>query len=314
MKLGIGLGWHTLAFEELVDVVRLAERLGYAAIYVDGDVSQIASRGDGDVLDGWTVLTSLIARSEHIPVGSIRLPHHWNAARLAQAAATLERIAPGRLRFFIGTGGQPADRRFGLPFGSGAERVARLDETLDAVRALWRGESVTRQGRFVQLEDARIRPVPPDGGPAIEVAGQGRRLLRVVARHAQRWDINLPPVESRVARALADLEEACAAEGRDPASLERSQWIFTRVGRDPEDPALREEFLRFNPWFAGLPETELAQSIVAGPASDCRRRLAAIRESFGLTLPVIDLSGLPHDAARRSIEALSPTGVKSASH
>ena len=52
MKLALALCWHSLGFEELLDVVRMAEDLGYAAVYVDGDVSQIPSRGEGDVLDG----------------------------------------------------------------------------------------------------------------------------------------------------------------------------------------------------------------------------------------------------------------------
>ena len=63
MKLGVALGWHALAFEELLGLVRRAEASGYAAAYVDGDVSQLESRGEGDVLDGWTVTTALLAQT-----------------------------------------------------------------------------------------------------------------------------------------------------------------------------------------------------------------------------------------------------------
>ena len=123
MRLAVGLGWHSLAFEELLDLVRRAESAGFEAAFADGDVSQVPSGGEADVLDGWTVTTALLASTERIQIGSIRLVHHWNAARLAQAAATLERIAPRRLRFLISIGGQPADRRFGLPFPSTREGI-----------------------------------------------------------------------------------------------------------------------------------------------------------------------------------------------
>ena len=62
MKLAVALGWHALAFEELLDLVRRAESGGFAAVFVDGDVSQIPSRGEADLLDGWTVTAALLVK------------------------------------------------------------------------------------------------------------------------------------------------------------------------------------------------------------------------------------------------------------
>ena len=308
MKLGIAFGWHTVPFEALLALVRRAEALGYAAAYVDGDVSVLESRGEGDVLDGWTLTTALLARTERIQIGSIRLPHHWNAAKLAQAAATAERLFPGRLRFLVSIGGHEADRRFGLPFPPPDERIAWLGELLDALRALWRGETVSRTGRFVRLEGARVRPTPPGGRLPIELGARRPKLLQLVARHAERWDVNLPPVRRRVAEAAAALERACREERRDPASIERSMWIFARPGRDPGDPALRAEFRRWNPWFADIGELELGEAIVAGDPADCRRTLAQVAGELELALPVVDCSGLDADAARHVLDAFAPLG------
>lgn len=306
MSLGVAFGWQTLPFEELLVLVRRAEALGYAAAYVDGDVSVMESRGDGDVLDGWTATLVLLARTERISIGSIRLPHHWNAARLAQAAATADRIFPGRLRFLTSIGAQPGDRRFGLPFRAASERVAHLDETLDAVRALWRGEEVTRAGRFVRLERARVRPIPPPGRIPIEIGARRAPLLSLVARHADRWDVNLPPVQKRVERAAEALASACRAEGRDPSRIGRSIWIFARPERDPGDPALREEFSHWHPWHRGLTEGELAEAIVAGSTGACRARIEMIRSDLRIDLPVLDCQGLRYDAARQVLDALAP--------
>jgi alkanesulfonate monooxygenase SsuD/methylene tetrahydromethanopterin reductase-like flavin-dependent oxidoreductase (luciferase family) len=306
VSLAVSFGWHCLPFEELLALVRRAESLGYAAVYLDGDVSVIDRRGEDDVLDGWTLTVALLAATERIQVGSIRLPHHWNAAKLAQAAATAERMFPGRLRFLASIGAQRADRRFGLHFPPAAERIAWLDETLEAVRALWRGERVTRAGRFVQLEGALVRPIPPQGRIPIEVGARRPRLLEVVARHGDRWDVNLPPVRRRVEEAAGALARACAAQGRDAAGIGRSMQIFARPDRDPADPALREEFLRWSPWYADLPEGELREAIVAGSPASCRARIEAIRRDLAIDLPVIDCGGLHHDAARHTIDALAP--------
>jgi alkanesulfonate monooxygenase SsuD/methylene tetrahydromethanopterin reductase-like flavin-dependent oxidoreductase (luciferase family) len=306
MRLGIAFTWHSLPFEALLELVRRAEAAGYGAAYVDGDVSMLESRGDGDVLDGWTLTTALLARTERIALGSIRLPHHWNAGKLAQAVATAERMFPGRLRFLASIGGHDADRRFGLPYLDTPGRIAWLDELLDALRALWRGETVSRSGRFVQLDRARVRPTPPGGRVPIAVGARRAGLLRVVARHADRWDVNLPPVRARVAEAAAALARACAAEGRDPASIERSMWIFARPGRNAADPALRSEFRHWNPWFADLSDAELGEAIVAGDPADCRRTLTQLAAELRLSLPVVDCSGLGADAARHVLDAFGP--------
>lgn len=304
-RLGVALVWHCWPWADLLALVRHAEALGYDCAFVDGDVSMLPSRGEGDVLDGWTATAALLAASERIEIGSIRLVHHWNAAKLAQAVATAERIAPGRLRFQISIGAQPADAGFGLPFPPPGERIAWLEEMLVALRRLWAGEAVTLSGRFVRLEGARVRPVPRGGRMPIAVAGRGRRLLELVAAHADRWDVNLPPVAARVHDAARRLAEACRARGRDPAEIGRSMWILARPGEEPGGPSVRAAFRRWNPWFAGVPDAELREAVLAGPAGECRARLAAIRSELGIDLPILDLSGLDRPMAERVMHELA---------
>lgn len=305
MTLGVAFGGHVHPFEDLLALVRRAEALGYRAAYVDGDVSVVPSRGEGDVLDGWTATVAICLRTERIEVGSLRVAHQWNAARLAQAAATLERIAPGRLRFLISIGGQPADRRFGFPALGAGTRIEILDETLAAIRRLWAGESVDFEGRHVRLRSARVRPCPPPGRPPIEIAARRPRMLRLVARHARRWEMNLPPVRRRVREAEAALERACEAEGRDPKEIGRSMWIFARLG-DRRDAKLREEYRRLNPWFGDLAEAELDEAIAAGSPEALRERLGELQHAHRLELPVLDLSSLPRAASERILEACAP--------
>jgi alkanesulfonate monooxygenase SsuD/methylene tetrahydromethanopterin reductase-like flavin-dependent oxidoreductase (luciferase family) len=304
-ELAVAFSWHQLAFEELRELVRHAETCGYAAVYVDGDVSQIPSLAEREVLDGFTVTTALLAATERIAVTSIRLVHHWNAARLAQSSATLARIFPGRTRLFVSIGGQKADLRFGLPLPSSAERIAWLDEALAALRRLWRGEEVSAAGRFVTLDRAQLRPALALA-PPIEVGARSPHLLRVVAAHADAWNVNLPPLAACVAPARARLEAACRALGRPAAAVRLTCQIFARPGEDPTDPALLAAYRRFNPWFGAIPDAELAATILAGTPRECQRRLDALRGELHLALPIVDLTGLASDAARRALDALAP--------
>jgi alkanesulfonate monooxygenase SsuD/methylene tetrahydromethanopterin reductase-like flavin-dependent oxidoreductase (luciferase family) len=303
LKLGVYLGWHAHAWEELLELVLLAEELGYEAAFVDGDATLHPGR---ETLDGWTVTTALLARTRRIAIGSLRIVHHWTAARLAQAAASAERIAPGRLRFLVSIGDRPGDERFGLPVLPVGERIRWLDEALDAARALWRGECVTRAGRYVQLAGARLCPTPPGGRIEIAVAAKGPRLLEVVARHADVWEVNLPPLPARVAGAAAALEAACARIGRDPARIERSMLVFTRLAASPDPAPFLAQFRRLNPWFGFLADAEALAGLVVGSPEQCLRRIASISRELEVARPTLDLSGLPAGETRELLAALSP--------
>ncbi len=306
MKLGVAFGWYTHPWETLVELVETAEALGYAAAFVDGDVSMLGGSRKTDVLDSWTVTTALLAQTQRIQIGSMRLVHHWNAARLAQATATAERIAPGRLQFLISIGDRSHDERFGLQRPSAGERVLWLDEMLTAVRGLWRGESVSVSGRFVTLDGARIQPAPPAGRIPISIAGRRPKVLELVAAHADSWEINLPPLSDRVAEASAKLEDACRERGRDPSEIERSMWIFTRVQKSDNPAGTLDEYRRLNPWFSELSDDECAAAMVVGGAKRCRTRLAALADELDLDFPVIDLSGLDAAASRVTLEGMAP--------
>ncbi len=285
-----------------------AEALGYAAAYLDGDVSQLASVGDGDVLDGWTVMTALAQRTSRIQLASIRLVHHWNAARLAQSIATFERVTPRRQRAFFAIGAHAADRAFGLPFPSSADRIAWLDETLVALRALWRGEAVTQRGRFVVLEGARVQPAL-SAPPPLELAAAGPRMLELVAAHADAWNMNVPPLAERIGRASDALETACGTRARAPREIARVLQIFARPALLRDDPALLAAFRRFHPWFADVADADVPRAVLCGGPESARAQLASMRDEFGLDLPVVDLTGLPLAAAEAALEELAPEPV-----
>ena len=125
----------------------------------------------------------------------------------------------------MGVGGVPADNAgMGQPDVTAGELVDRLDEQLDTIDRLLRGETVTREGGFYPTRDAVVERPIQEPRPPFLVAAQGRRSLDVVARRADIWNSvgGQPIVGDVVARAdaLATtrrhaelLEEACAAIG-----------------------------------------------------------------------------------------------------
>ncbi|MCH2172645.1 LLM class flavin-dependent oxidoreductase [Myxococcota bacterium] len=310
MKLAVNFAWHVHPWESLLKLVTRAEALGYSAAFVDGDIAMLGTRREADVLDGWTTTVALLARTSRIQVGSLRLVHHWNAARLAQCVATAERITPGRVRFLITIGDRPGDEKFGLPSLTASERIAWLDETLTAIRALWRGDTVSIQGHHVELKGARVRPIPAEGSMAIGIAAAGPRMLELVAAHANSWDINLPAVPTHVERARNRLAAACQNLGRPPSEIECSQMIFCRVGHSGAESPGRAlaEYRRLNPWFQNYADEEIEPSLVAGEPAACRVRLAELAAELNLDLPVVDLSGLPLEPSLRTLEELAPDG------
>jgi alkanesulfonate monooxygenase SsuD/methylene tetrahydromethanopterin reductase-like flavin-dependent oxidoreductase (luciferase family) len=206
---------------------------------------------------------------------------------------------------FISIGGQKSDRRFGLPLPDVAGRIAWLDEMLGAIRTLWLGQEVSMSGRFVTLDRARVTAAMTTP-PPIEVGARSPRLLGVAAAHADAWNVNLPPLAGLLQPARQALAAACRERGRPVGSVALRCPVFVRPGEDPADPALLASYRRFNPWFGAIQDAELLPAIVAGSAADCRARLTTLREELQLELPILDLTGLPRDAARRALDALAP--------
>ena len=104
---------------------------------------------------------------------------------VAQAAATLDRWSGGRLVLGVGSGGDPGDfTAFGEPY-EGPQRAAMLDESLEIVDALLRGETVRHDGPTWQVRDVAVGPAPLQRPrPPIWLGGMRPGALR----RAARWD------------------------------------------------------------------------------------------------------------------------------
>ena len=99
---------------------------------------------------------------------------------LAKEVATLDVLSGGRVELGLGAGwDQPEYAALGIPFDRPSVRIARLEEAVQAMRALLAGETVTAHGEHYQLQGLSVRPRPvQEGGVPIVLGGGGARCSR----------------------------------------------------------------------------------------------------------------------------------------
>lgn len=197
-------------------------------------------------LEGWTTLTALAVHTTRARVGLMVAGNTYrHPAVLAKMGAALDVVTDGRLEFGIGAGWHEGEHRmYGLPFPSTADRIRALEEACEVVKALWTQDISHFDGRYYTLDHARCEPKPIQRPhPPITVGGTGEKLtLRVVARHADRWNFNGKDVDEFV-RLNSVLDDHCAAVGRDPSSIIRS--VQRHMSADfPTEAALVASFVR----------------------------------------------------------------------
>lgn len=232
MKIGIVLpmnesdGPGASRWSRVRDLAGLAEDAGLDSGWVyDHMVFRFPGEPEDGTLEAWTLLAAVAAATRRLELGTIVLGTGFRPpALLAKMAATLDEVADGRLILGLGTGWhEPEYTAFGYPFD---HRVGRFEEALGIIVPLLRGERVTVHGRWHDVEDAALIPPPPrptrlPGHVPVLVAAKGERMMRLVARHADAWNVAWfgMPTE-RFTQRRADLVAACEAEGRDPATVE----------------------------------------------------------------------------------------------
>lgn len=133
----------------------------------------------------------------------------------------------------------------GIEFGTAGRRVEWLDEACQIMKQLFGQERTTFEGTHYALRDAISNPKPVQTPhPPILIGGAGeKRLLRVVAEHADIW--NCPNnVATELAHKLDVLKQHCAAFGRDPASIEVSEQCIVVLGRTEKELRAKLQFAK----------------------------------------------------------------------
>jgi alkanesulfonate monooxygenase SsuD/methylene tetrahydromethanopterin reductase-like flavin-dependent oxidoreductase (luciferase family) len=268
MRCGVMLPLFSRSWRQVRDLALRAEAAGYDDVWVSDHLQGIPDRAT-QVLEGWTTLTAVAAATERVGLGTLVLSATFRPPLvLAKMAETLTEIAGPRLTLGLGAGWlEDEHRAFGLPFPPLAERVARLEETVDAVRRL-----------------------APDAG--ILLGGAGRRVRELAARKADWW--NAPADRLDELPALASAFSAARAE------TGREVGIASRVGLllDDSVAAAEERLARRSPWA----RVGLGSLGLVGDVEEIVRRIE-LHRSLGVTRMIVGLS--PKDAERGVLETFA---------
>lgn len=242
-----------------------------------------------------TAVTAVAAATERIRVGTLVLDAGLRDPVLtAKAAATVERLSGGRLELGLGAGYVAANfAAAGIPFASGADRVARLEEMVALMKRLWVEPSTSFHGRFFDVTESPM--VAPDPvRPRLLIGGGGRRVMRLggavadtvsmIARQTSgEWSIAdslADSTEARMAEKAAWIREGAAEAGRDPDTVELNTMVpKVIVGADP-GPRIAAEAAE-----TGIPPARMSDSTLylCGTGPEVYDRLQRWRQTIGIS-------------------------------
>ena len=213
MQFGLFTSMGAQTWSGVLEFWRHLEATGWDIACVTDHFMPNTKEREGAMLESWSTLSALAALVPRMRVGTIVLGNTYrHPAVVAKMATQVDIISGGRLLLGIGAGWQENEHAaYGIPFYTMRERLERLDEACEVIRALWTQRRSDFKGRYYQLADAPLDPKPVQTPhPELMIGGGGERVtLRIVAKHADHWNVWGGP---------QDRDE----EGRDPGrSLRR---------------------------------------------------------------------------------------------
>lgn len=232
----------------------------------------------GTGFDGLVNATAMAAASRRLSVQTaVYLLPLRHPVPVARQVATLAELAPGRLIFGVGIGGEdPAEL---LACGvDPATRGRRMDEALAVLRPLLAGEEVSTSGGFFALDRVRVKPAPAPPVPIV-IGGRSDAALRRVAAHGDGW-LGLWISPRRYAESIEFIAVRAAEAGREVGRWEHGMHVWCGLGSSGRDaePRLaaameafyRISFSKFDRYCPrGTPE-EIADSLRPYVDAGCR--------------------------------------------
>lgn len=282
MQIGYALSSEEHAPLDLVRNAIRAENAGFGfSLISDHYHPWIDRQGQNPFV--WSVIGAIAASSESIRLGTgvtcplIRI----HPAIVAQAAATAAAMMPGRFFLGVGTGENLNEHVLGDRWPSTRERREMLEEAIDVLRLLWKGDLCSFEGKHYRVENARLYTLPDEPIPVVVAAG-GVEAAKLAA-HAGDGLVSTAP-ESEISQTYRDaggsgatygMLTVCWAASEAEARRTALEWwpnaaLKGTLGQELPLPS------HFEQAAAMVDEESIAETIVCGPDPDAH--LAGIRE------------------------------------
>jgi F420-dependent oxidoreductase-like protein len=208
-------------FEAVARQAEAADRSGFDTVLVMDHFYQlpILGRPDDYMVECYTLLAALAQRTSTVRLGALVTGNTYrNPALLAKTVTALDIVSSGRAQLGIGAGWFDVEHEaLGFEFGTFTDRFEKLEEALQIIIPMLRGERPTLAGRHYTVTEAINQP-PPVGRVPVMIGGGGeRKTLRLVAQYADESNLISEPAE--IPRKLDALAAHCERLGRDRSEI-----------------------------------------------------------------------------------------------
>jgi len=259
--------WPSLTqpWDDVLAVARHAEATGWDGVYAaDHFMGDAGGPWPVEIptLEATSVLAALAVATERVRLAPLVLGITYrHPAVLAKWAATVDHVSGGRLVLGVGAGWQENEHeQYGIRLGPPGERIERFEEAVRILHGLLSDDRTTVEGRFYEVRDALAEPKPVQDTLPLLIGGKGDRMLGIVARHADEWNMwSDPPLFAERSKVL---DQRCEKIDRDPSTIKRSTQAVFSVTDDPERARTFVERVAPRPAVAGSPE-QIAETVAA---------------------------------------------------
>ena len=215
-KVGYAAMLEQFGPQEVVGYSERAEQAGFTGVMA-ADHFQPWVPQQGHAAFVWNVLTALGERTNGDIGPGVTCPSfRFHPAIVAQAAATLEHMYPGRTWLGLGSGEALNEHIMASYWPETPERIARMFEAIEIIRKLFgsRDKDVKHEGRFYKLESTRLWTMP-ENPPPILIATAGPITAKKTGMFADGL-ITVGAPEEKIEMIMDKCREGCREAGNDP--------------------------------------------------------------------------------------------------
>ena len=208
-------------FDVVAQQAKEADSSGFDTVLVMDHFYQLPMLGqpEDNMLECYVLLSALARETSNVRLSALVTGNTYrNPAVLAKTVTALDIVSGGRAQLGIGAGWFELEHdAFGIEFGTFTDRFQKLEEALQIILPMLRGETATLQGQHYTVQDAMNVP-PPVGHIPVMIGGGGeKKTLRMVAQYADESNLICEP--HQLARKLDALAAHCERLGRDRSEL-----------------------------------------------------------------------------------------------
>ncbi len=287
-------------FASVIAQAKAAEAAGFDRVFVMDHFYQLPGIGapNEPMFECYTMLSALAQHTETVRLSSLVTGNTYrHPTLLAKTITALDHVSNGRATLGIGAGWFELEHNsLGYEFGTFTDRFEKLEESLQIIGPMLRGEPVSLDGKHYQVVDAINSPAPISRIP-IMIGGNGeKKTLRMVAQYADESNLATGPIEE-IPRKLDALAAHCERLGRDRSEIKVTKLQMVLVAPTMEEA---ESDLNNIATVKGWNDEviEVVKSIlIYGDADTVGERLQACMDT-GIDGMTINLPGNGHDTDR----------------